>query len=96
MFHEKLGTQGARVDRIIALAKELAPLVGADPKLAGRAAELCKADLMTEVVGEFPEVQGLMGRRYAELQGEDPAVAAALEEHYKPQGPSDRIPSAQV
>ena len=96
VFHEKLGTQGARVDRIIALAKELAPLVGADPKLAGRAAELCKADLMTEVVGEFPEVQGLMGRRYAELQGEDPAVAAALEEHYKPQGPSDRIPSAQV
>jgi glycyl-tRNA synthetase beta chain len=71
-------------------------MVGAEPALAGRAAELCKADLMTEVVGEFPEVQGLMGRRYAELQGENAAVAAALEEHYKPQGPSDYVPSAPV
>ena len=96
VFHEKLGTQGARVDRIIANAKELASIVGADAALAGRAAELCKADLMTEVVGEFPEVQGLMGRRYAELQGEDASVAAAIEDHYKPQGPSDRIPTAPV
>ena len=61
-----------------------------------RAAELAKADLVTEVVGEFPETQGLMGRRYAELQGEDSEVAAAIEEHYKPQGPTDRIPSAPV
>jgi glycyl-tRNA synthetase beta chain len=93
VFHEKLGTQGERVERITALARELAPLVSADPDLAARAAQLAKADLMTEVVGEFPEVQGLMGRRYAELQGEHPSVAAAIEEHYKPLGPSDRVPT---
>ncbi len=96
IFHEKLGTQGERVERITALARELAPLVGADPDLAARAAQLCKADLVTEMVGEFPEVQGLMGRRYAELQGEHPSVAAAIEEHYKPQGPSDRVPTDPV
>ncbi len=96
MFHAKLGTQGERIDRIIALARELAPKVGADPDKAARAAELAKADLVTEVVGEFPETQGLMGRRYAELQGEDAEVAAAIEEHYKPQGPTDRIPNAPV
>ena len=88
VFHEKLGTQGARIDRIRALAGEIAPLVGAEPVKAYRAAELAKADLVTEVVGEFPEVQGLMGRRYAELQGEDAEVCAAIEEHYKPQTPS--------
>lgn len=96
VFHEKLGTQGARIDRIIALAEQIAPRVGADPNKAKRAAELAKADLVTEMVGEFPEVQGLMGRRYAELQGEDASVAAALEDHYKPQGPSDRVPSDPV
>jgi glycyl-tRNA synthetase beta chain len=96
VFHEKLGTQGARVERITALARELAPLIGADVAKAARAAQLCKADLMTEVVGEFPETQGLMGRRYALLQGEDADVAAALEDHYKPQGPSDRVPSNPV
>jgi len=96
VFHEKLGTQGARIDRIVRLARELAPLVGADPDQAARAATLAKADLMTEVVGEFPEVQGLMGRTYALAQGEDPAVAAAIEDHYKPQGPSDRVPSEPV
>ncbi len=96
VFHEKLGSQGARVDRIIELAKYLAPMVGADASKAARAAELCKADLMTEVVGEFPEVQGLMGRRYAELQNEDADVAVALEDHYKPQGPSDRVPTNKV
>ncbi len=71
-------------------------MVGADPEKAARAAELAKADLVTEVVGEFPEVQGLMGRTYAELQGEDGAVAAAIEDHYKPQGPNDLIPAAPV
>ena len=96
VFHEKLGTQGERVARIRALARELAPIVGADPDLAARAASLAKADLMTEVVGEFPEVQGLMGRRYAELQGEHPSVCAAIEEHYKPQGPNDRVPADPV
>lgn len=96
VFHEKLGTQGERVERIKALAQEIAPLVGADPALAARAAELAKADLMTEVVGEFPETQGLMGRRYAALQGEHPDVCAAIEEHYKPLGPSDRTPTNPV
>jgi glycyl-tRNA synthetase beta chain len=96
VFHQKLGTQGQRVDRIIALARELAPMVGADAEKAARAAELGKADLVTEVVCEFPEVQGLMGRTYAELQGEDGAVAAAIEDHYKPQGPNDLIPAAPV
>jgi len=95
-FHAKLGTQGARVQRIRALAREIAPLVGAEPKLAERAAVLAKADLQTEVVGEFPELQGAMGRKYALLQGESPSVAAALEEHYRPQGPSDRVPADPV
>ncbi|GAU80988.1 glycine--tRNA ligase subunit beta [Bosea sp. BIWAKO-01] len=96
VFHAKLGTQGARVQRIAALARELAPIVGADPALAERAAKLAKADLPTEMVGEFPELQGLMGRKYAELQGEDASVAAAIEEHYKPLGPSDRVPTDPV
>ena len=94
VFHEKLGTQGERVERIAALARELAPFVGADTDLAGRAARLAKADLVTEMVGEFPELQGLMGRYYAEAQGEDVSVAAAIEEHYKPQGPNDRVPTS--
>ncbi len=96
VFHAKLGTQGERVQRIAALARELAPIVGADPALAERAAKLAKADLPTEMVGEFPELQGLMGRKYAELQGEHPSVCAAIEEHYKPLGPSDRVPTDPV
>jgi glycyl-tRNA synthetase beta chain len=96
VFHEKLGTQGERVKRIEALARELAPIVGADPEKAARAARLAKADLVSEMVGEFPELQGLMGRYYAAHQGEDADVAAAIEEHYKPQGPSDRVPSDPV
>ncbi|TPL61578.1 glycine--tRNA ligase subunit beta [Mesorhizobium sp. B2-4-2] len=95
-FHAKLGTQGARVERIRRSAQELAPTVGADPALAARAAVLAKADLTTEVVGEFPELQGAMGRKYALLQREHPSVAAAIEEHYKPQGPSDYVPSDPV
>jgi glycyl-tRNA synthetase beta chain len=96
VFHAKLGTQGERIQRIAALARELAPIVGADPVLAERAARLAKADLPTEMVGEFPELQGLMGRKYAELQGENASVAAAIEEHYKPLGPSDRVPTDPV
>ncbi len=96
VFHEKLGTQGERIKRIERLAAEIAPLVGADVDKARRAARLAKADLLTEVVGEFPEVQGLMGKYYALAQGEDAAIAAACEEHYKPQGPADRVPTDRV
>ncbi|AHY49178.1 glycine--tRNA ligase subunit beta [Bradyrhizobium japonicum] len=96
VFHEKLGTQAARIKRIERLAAEIAPLVGADVAKAKRAAHLAKADLLTEVVGEFPEVQGLMGKYYALAQGEDASVAAACEEHYKPQGPADRVPTDPV
>jgi glycyl-tRNA synthetase beta chain len=95
-FHVKLGSQGDRVLRIAKLAQELAPVVGADANLAYRAAILAKADLQTEAVGEFPELQGLMGRKYAELQGEHPSVCAAIEEHYRPQGPSDSVPKDAV
>ncbi len=96
LFHARLGTQGERVQRVAALAAEIAPLVGADPAEARRAAVLAKADLQTEVVGEFPELQGAMGRKYALLQGETPSVAAAIEEHYKPQGPGDVAPANPV
>jgi glycyl-tRNA synthetase beta chain len=96
VFHEKLGTQGERIKRIERLAAEIAPLVGADAEKTKRAAHLAKADLLTEVVGEFPELQGLMGKYYALAQGEDASVAAASEEHYKPQGPADRVPSDPV
>jgi glycyl-tRNA synthetase beta chain len=96
VFHEKLGTQGERIKRIERLAAEIAPLVGADVEKAKRAAHLAKADLLTEVVGEFPELQGLMGKYYALAQGEDASVAAASEEHYKPQGPADRVPTDPV
>jgi glycyl-tRNA synthetase beta chain len=92
VFHEKLGTQGERIARIERLAAEIAPLVGADVEKTKRAAKLAKADLLTEVIGEFPELQGLMGKYYALAQGEDASVAAASEEHYKPQGPNDRVP----
>jgi glycyl-tRNA synthetase beta chain len=96
VFHEKLGTQAQRIERIEQLAGELALGVGADVEKARRAALLCKADLLTEVVGEFPELQGLMGKYYAEAQGEDEAVAHASEDHYKPKGPDDLVPSDSV
>ncbi|WP_407148074.1 glycine--tRNA ligase subunit beta [Bradyrhizobium sp. ORS 86] len=96
VFHEKLGTQAARIKRIERLAAEIAPLVGADVEKTKRAAHLAKADLLTEVVGEFPELQGLMGKYYALAQGEDASVATASEEHWKPQGPTDRVPTDPV
>ena len=96
VFHEKLGTQAERIERIERLTAELAPLVGADVVKAKRAAQLCKADLLTEVVGEFPELQGTMGKYYAEAQGEDEAVAHACEDHYSPKGPDDLVPSDPV
>ncbi len=96
VFHEKLGTQAERIARIATLAGQLAPIVGADAEKAERAAQLCKADLLTGVVGEFPELQGLMGKYYAEAQGEDEAVAHACEDHYKPKGPDDMVPADPV
>jgi glycyl-tRNA synthetase beta chain len=96
VFHEKLGTQAERIARIERLVAELAPIVGADAETAKRAARLAKADLLTEVVGEFPELQGLMGKYYALAQGKDASVAAASEEHYKPLGPADRVPTDPV
>jgi glycyl-tRNA synthetase beta chain len=96
VFHEKLGTQWERIERIERLVVELAPLVGADVGKTRRAARLAKADLLTEMVGEFPELQGLMGKYYARAQSEDESVAAACEDHYKPVGPSDRVPSDPV
>ncbi|WP_323762182.1 glycine--tRNA ligase subunit beta [Maricaulis sp.] len=95
-FHEKLGTVADKVERVAALARELAPVVGADPDLAEKAARLAKADLVSEMVYEFPELQGAMGRYYALDQGEDRAVADAIKDHYKPQGPSDEVPTAPV
>jgi len=95
-FHAKLGTQGARVERLVKLAELIVSRIDADPLLARRAALLAKADLQTDAVGEFPELQGLMGSRYALLQGEEDAVAQAIEEHYKPQGPSDKVPTAPI
>jgi len=117
IFHEKLGTQAERIERIARLAGELADILSGRPgffsgrqlsaddlkreqqayrKKVERAARLAKSDLLTEVVGEFPETQGLMGKYYALAQGEDPSVAAAIEEHYKPAGPNDRVPTDPV
>jgi glycyl-tRNA synthetase beta chain len=96
VFHAKLGSDLQRTGRLEALARHLAPACGADPDLAARAACLCKADLMTGMVGEFPELQGIMGRYYALHDGEAPDVADAIAEHYAPKGPSDRCPQAPV
>ena len=95
-FHNKLGTQAELIDRMATLAREIAPAVGADPDMAEKAARLAKADLSSEMVYEFPELQGLMGRYYVEASGEDAAIAAAAEEHYAPLGPSDDVPTAPV
>ncbi|NRB17641.1 MAG: glycine--tRNA ligase subunit beta [Rhodobacteraceae bacterium] len=95
-FHNKLGTQAERINRIAALAREIAPSVGADPDLAEQAARIAKADLSSEMVYEFPELQGLMGRYYAQAAGLPQEVANACEAHYSPQGPSDDVPSEAV
>jgi glycyl-tRNA synthetase beta chain len=96
VFHEKLGTQYERVQRVRLLARDIAPRVGADPDLAERAAILAKVDLVTDMVGEFPELQGVMGRYYALDQEENPVVADAIGAHYKPVGPSDQVPREPV
>lgn len=95
-FKDELGSIADKVERVAALARELAPKVGADADLAERAARLCKADLVSEMVYEFPELQGVMGRYYALEAEEDAAVADAIRDHYKPQGPSDAVPSDPV
>ncbi len=95
-FHAKLGSQADRIERIAALACEIAPAVGADPDLAFRAARVAKLDLASEMVYEFPELQGVMGRHYAEAAGEPEEVAAAAQEHYAPLGPSDAVPAGPV
>ena len=95
-FHAKLGSQGERVRRLRRLAQTIASAVGADPHLAERAAELAKADLLTGMVGEFPELQGVMGRYYALHDGEPSAVADAIRDHYAPKGPGDAVPAVPV
>ena len=95
-FHAKLGSQGARVRRLVRLARAIAPDVGADAEEAGRAALLTKADLTTGMVGEFPELQGVMGGYYARHDGESPAVAEAVRDHYAPKGLGDPVPTAPV
>ena len=95
-FHNKLGSQAGRIARIKDLAREIAPMVDASPKLAVQAAEICKADLSSEMVYEFPELQGLMGRYYAQASDMPQEVANACEQHYAPLGPSDDVPSAPV
>ncbi len=95
-FHAKLGTMHDRVERIAALAREIAPAVGADPDLAEQAARLAKADLASAMVGEFPELQGVMGGYYARVAGYPAEVADAVRDHYKPVGPSDSVPTAPV
>jgi glycyl-tRNA synthetase beta chain len=95
-FHAKLGTQGERVKRIEALAGEIAKTIGANVEKTKLAARLAKADLVSGMVGEFPELEGLMGRYYALDQGIDAEVADAIRDHYKPKGPSDSLPISKV
>ena len=96
VFHQKLGSQFARVKRLVELSGSLAPRVGASAEQARRAAMLAKADLVTEMVGEFPELQGTMGRYYAIAQKEAGPVADAIADHYRPLGPTDKVPAAPV
>jgi glycyl-tRNA synthetase beta chain len=95
-FHNKLGSQSARIDRMAALAGQIAPLVGADAVLAEQAARVAKADLRSSMVGEFPELQGVMGMYYARAAGMPDAVADACRDHYAPLGPSDAVPTDPV
>ncbi len=95
-FHNQLGTQAERIERMAALAAQFSQVCGIAPEIAQQAARACKADLASEMVYEFPELQGLMGRYYANAAGLDPRIAAACEDHYKPLGPSDDVPSEPV
>lgn len=95
-FHAKLGTMAERVKRIMTLARQIASLIDADANKAAEAARLAKADLASQMVGEFPELQGLMGGYYARTAGLDPEIVDAIRDHYKPQGPSDAVPTAPL
>ena len=95
-FHNKLGSEQARIDRIAGLARHVAPMAAADPDMAEQAARIVKADLSSEMVYEFPELQGVMGRYYAEAAGLPAEIAAACEAHYAPLGPSDAVPTAPI
>ncbi|MBM4224079.1 MAG: glycine--tRNA ligase subunit beta, partial [Gammaproteobacteria bacterium] len=95
-FQAKLGSIGDKVRRIVTLARTIAPQIAADPELAARAADLCKCDLLSAMVGEFPELQGTMGAYYAVADGENPRVAAAIREHYQPRGAGDALPADPV
>lgn len=96
VYHNKLGTLLQRTERVQSLARIIAQTIGADPELAGRAAYLAKADLVTNMVGEFPELQGIMGRYYALADGEDGKVAGAIEQHYRPRFAGDLLPNENV
>ena len=96
VYHNKLGSQGERVERVRKLATNIANAIGADAKLADRAALLAKADLITDMVGEFPELQGTMGRYYALHDGEEPVVADAIAQHYQPRFSGDALPDSPV
>ena len=96
VFHEKLGSVKDKAERVMALAKELAPKVGADPAQAERAAKLAKCDFVSDMVGEFAELEGVMGRYYATLQGEPQTIADAVRDHYKPKGPGENVPADPV
>jgi glycyl-tRNA synthetase beta chain len=95
-FHARLGTMYERVERITALSREIAPMVGADPEAAAEAARLAKADLASGMVGEFPELQGIMGGYYVRAAGLPDAIADAVRDHYRPLGPNDAIPKASI
>lgn len=96
VFQHKLGTIYDKTQRVAKLASHIADQIGASKQLAMRAAELCKCDLMTEMVGEFPNLQGTMGRYYAELDGEDPAVSLAIDDHYRPRHAGDKLPEGMI
>ncbi len=97
VFHQKLGSVWDKVERVRGLAEELCAVTGADKKLVREAANLCKMDLVTETVGEFPELQGQVGRQLSALpKGNHESVAAAIEDHYRPLGPNDRVPTDKV
>ena len=96
VYHNKIGSQAQRIERLQTIAAHIAEQLGADRATAERAARLAKADLVTEMVGEFPELQGTMGKYYAVLDGEQPEIAAAIEQHYQPRFAGDKLPESPI